>query len=1315
LTNTPRRPAMASCCVGVRRFARVFEVISKHLLFNVLVYALVIVAGIIPALQTDPNFEITEVYGISVHTIDEAITWFYVAELGIKTLACLPCPWRVLIPSFRPLKFNLWNVFDLAVVLMCFLLQTQLSVVRLFRLLKIVKALTAVGTAKQLARGLAASMNSVCYVFMLLALVFYLYAVLGVKLFVDKDPVYFSDLGTATSTLFSIATGGSWSDRMYPLVFSCHGYRYPSCTSWDHLGGLGVLYFTSFVLLAALILLNLIVGVMIMAMRSPKEEEEIPDTLGLFQRALIKLRLQAPPGYMGSQFDYGFRVLQQELDTQTAALQELRSKLSAIHEARLICTERHLRRSGLTSLEEGAAKRNCLVQAWMQLTAFWRKVANSPFFTLFNVLVVLVAVTLIGIQTEPGAEHLLDPDVYVLVDECIRWAFVGEAFIKFLAVGCNLRKFLFESTYPVLEPHVWNLFDVLIVVLSFVDMQELQILRLLRLLKFVRAVPTLRRLMGGLVRSLISMVFIFTLLVVFIFIYGVVGATLFRENDPVHFGSLPLAMLSLAQCALQDNWTDILSINQHGCAKFIKYPTDGPNKCVASHPQSLIATVYFVTFILLSAIVVLNLVVGVISAGMEDTQSEIELDRQKKVLQRNDLALPYRRPKAFNAEANRLAAQFKAFNEKFFEAAEMHTSGRAVIDLTANSEALENLRVHQPVAPKKGSVAPSPSLKPKVFGEGEASNPTSPKAEAGVLSKVASLAGIQLQPERRGSCVHDGVESRIEEDLDEDDEETEDEDEGGVALQLPTFEEVRDAAPLYCARCQKEIDKDDDEDGDGDKEKDDDHDNNNSKDLVLVGDIGSFVENTNSPNLASQPDPVFHESDNQYFDKFDKLDLPSAAMRATPRSWSKFLQNPQKSLPPSYSPGPCVDVPYSSPHPWSKLQFDEIGKAAASPLGAAVSPAIMTNGCNFASLPYSISPLPVAPRLQEPVPPSATDPPTLTVSTPGAPQPHTTTTTTTKTVSYTPHGAHPSGDTPAGTGGAAPQPPSGTHRVSWSVNMTTETSGTGQAAASALPGSSVLPLDLRDPAEWGRLVSPQVRVPLPRTITSSPQRKVCESPIFSSGMSTPSGLPRSARLSNLNSPVATGEQFILGGTMFDTEELWRPHAPPGADQRRAMGGVKEAPQPSIDEDAPSILSPRAAGPSRLEPLKRSQIASSRDTGVLPMSGLKAQLPQDAGPTVLKEAAQDLDISACSDTPLLPGTTTPPAPDTSAQDQPPKAGFSFARTLSRTLPKWGGAKPGPLNDPAKPKPTLDLPLPPLDPSLVVDCLGGPGPGPLDSVY
>lgn len=141
------------------------------------------------------------------------------------------------------------------------------------------------------------------------------------------------------------------------------------------------------------------------------------------------------------------------------------------------------------------------------------------------------------------------------------------------------------------------MFDFCIVTVGFFQFSggavaALRLVRLLRVLKLVRALPKLRILVIGLLQSLSSIAYIGLLLMLIFYLYGVIGArlrplapclasththphaprvapgvTLFSSNDPVSFGSLHMAMITLFRCATLEDWTDVMYTNMFGATK----------------------------------------------------------------------------------------------------------------------------------------------------------------------------------------------------------------------------------------------------------------------------------------------------------------------------------------------------------------------------------------------------------------------------------------------------------------------------------------------------------------------------------------------------------------------------------------------------------------------------------------------------------------------------------------------------------------------------------------------------------------------------
>lgn len=239
-----------------------------------------------------------------------------------------------------------------------------------------------------------------------------------------------------------------------------------------------------------------------------------------------------------------------------------------------------------------------------------RRVVDAPWFTRLVTVAIVVAGAIVGIETEPAFADALGRPLHWM-DQAILGLFAVEATLKIAAWRGRYFR----------DP--WNLFDFSIVTVALLPIDAsyvavLRLVRLLRVLRLVRAVPRLQVLVGALLQSLPSMGWVAVLLALLFYVYGVAGVFLFGGNDPVHFGHLPVAMLSLFRVVTGDAWTDLLYTNMYGCAAF---GYDDPSTCVHK-PQAAAAVLYFASFVLIGAMVMLNLFIGVILAGMEEAREE---------------------------------------------------------------------------------------------------------------------------------------------------------------------------------------------------------------------------------------------------------------------------------------------------------------------------------------------------------------------------------------------------------------------------------------------------------------------------------------------------------------------------------------------------------------------------------------------------------------------------------------------------------------------------------------------------------------------
>ena len=254
-------------------------------------------------------------------------------------------------------------------------------------------------------------------------------------------------------------------------------------------------------------------------------------------------------------------------------------------------------------------------------------IAEAAWFQHAITGVILLAGVVVGLETYPEivAEH---GTILHLLDRLVLWIFVAEIVIKMGAHGSRPYRYF-------LDP--WNIFDFTIVAICFLPLDAqyvtvLRLARLLRVLKLVHALPKLQILVGALFKSIPSMFYVSILLLMLFYLYGVAGTFMFSDNDPVHFRNLQISMLSLFRAVTLEDWTDLMYIQMYGSADY-GYDAEMIAKWQPiSKEMPIVGAAYFVSFVLLGTMVILNLFIGVIMGGMAEAQKEAE-DEDRKARQ----------------------------------------------------------------------------------------------------------------------------------------------------------------------------------------------------------------------------------------------------------------------------------------------------------------------------------------------------------------------------------------------------------------------------------------------------------------------------------------------------------------------------------------------------------------------------------------------------------------------------------------------------------------------------------------------------------
>src|SRR5512147_2091783 len=139
--------------------------------FHHSIVAVIVLAGVVAGLETNPAA--LQRYGTTLRALDVFILGVFIAEALLKMVVHGRRPWLYFADG--------WNVFDFLIIVLCVLPVGGpfAAVLRLARALRLLRLVSALPKLQLLVGALLKSLSAMGYVSLLLALLFYIYAVAG--------------------------------------------------------------------------------------------------------------------------------------------------------------------------------------------------------------------------------------------------------------------------------------------------------------------------------------------------------------------------------------------------------------------------------------------------------------------------------------------------------------------------------------------------------------------------------------------------------------------------------------------------------------------------------------------------------------------------------------------------------------------------------------------------------------------------------------------------------------------------------------------------------------------------------------------------------------------------------------------------------------------------------------------------------------------------------------------------------------------------------------------------------------------------------
>lgn len=215
---------------------------------QVFIIAMIVLNAAVLGLETSAGLKAQ--YGGILKVIDKVCLLVFVVELAIKLYAYRLQFWR-----------SGWNVFDFLVVAIALAPNVgPWSILRSLRILRVLRLMTMVPQLRKVVAAFLHAIPGLSGVMLVMAIFFYVTAVLATTLFGAAFPDWFGTLGKSLYSLFQIMTLESWSMGIVRPVMEVYPW------AWA--------FFVPFIVIATFTILNLFIGIIVSTMQ---ELSTLPD------------------------------------------------------------------------------------------------------------------------------------------------------------------------------------------------------------------------------------------------------------------------------------------------------------------------------------------------------------------------------------------------------------------------------------------------------------------------------------------------------------------------------------------------------------------------------------------------------------------------------------------------------------------------------------------------------------------------------------------------------------------------------------------------------------------------------------------------------------------------------------------------------------------------------------------------------------------------------------------------------------------------------------------------------------------------------
>lgn len=230
-----------------------------------------------------------------------------------------------------------------------------------------------------------------------------------------------------------------------------------------------------------------------------------------------------------------------------------------------------------------------------------KTLVEHSYFNNFILTVIIFNAIMLGLLTDATICSYIGSFMHLSCTVCVI-IFTIEIMLKLYVYGKDFFK------------DGWNNFDFILVAISWVpaggafsSFRAFRVLRALRALRLVTKLEKLRIIVQAIIESIPNVAWASVLLLLLFYIFSIMGTTMFSEKFPEFFGSIGKSMFSLFQIMTLESWS-------MGIARPV----------MAQIPFSWL---YFVSFILVSSFIVMNVIVGIVVNAIAELSAKAKQDK----------------------------------------------------------------------------------------------------------------------------------------------------------------------------------------------------------------------------------------------------------------------------------------------------------------------------------------------------------------------------------------------------------------------------------------------------------------------------------------------------------------------------------------------------------------------------------------------------------------------------------------------------------------------------------------------------------------